>query len=254
MYKSALATGAKPSQQSEHLNQFMLSIPRNLDLDVAEDRNLLFEAADAAFVGPMVRTYLDDYLSLFPDKHWRLVQGGYVGFPPGTDARSWTFQIEHIVDVARSLSRLRRFEGFDRLKAGLANPSQIGATVFEIQIAEWCSDRSVTSGLEFSPEVMVRGKIKRPEIRWETRLGAIYCECKQASIGESAISKRVGRVHGLLEKARKELSPWDESLRLDVEFDYLVNGFEARLANVVRNAFKTRRRTTFFARARLWRS
>src|SRR5439155_16638552 len=126
-----------------------------------------------------------------------------------------------------------RWEGATGLFQQLQNPTQIGATFFEIETAAWCADRAVTRALQFSPAIDHGGRVTRPDYLWKTALGDLYCECKRASEYDDRFTRRAGRIEAFL---NDELRPL---VLPDVRFDFFIertSGAEQSLRNLVEMA------------------
>jgi hypothetical protein len=128
------------------------------------------------------------------------------------------YHIKDVLEFTAAMKRLQHFDGFENLRAGLANPTQIASTIFEIRVADWCLGRCISIGLAFGPEVIVKGRVKRPEFFWQTKLGNCFCECKKANFLQSAFNSRLSRMTQLLDRSYQRYDDWDPTLRLDVTF------------------------------------
>jgi hypothetical protein len=189
----------------------------SVNLSNSEDRRQILESSQAVpAMHQLLVGHLEDYLRLFkwPEFH-TIYQGGLLSIP-GPNNVQFAFQFEPFLRLTDPLTRLEQYSGFSSLIEGFRNPTQINATLFEVQVAAWCSTRKVTQSIEFSPQVHVGGSIKRPEFLWRTSLGDIYCECKQENSVDNKATKRVQKLFELVGKAYDANGPWDESLRLDM--------------------------------------
>ena len=117
---------------------------------------------------------------------------------------SFGFRIMDMLKITKVLRTLRPCKGFEQLLKGFANPTQILASYFEVVVAGWCVSRAVSQSLEFFPEVLVKGRRKRPEFLWKTELGELYCECKRAETLENSFLDRLSRLRKLLEATYEE--------------------------------------------------
>ncbi len=213
-----------------------LQISRLIDLNDEAGRAQLIEAcltADSLFDA---RTALKAYLAYFPNPGWRKVYGGgMVGIGKSIH------HIGNLLETATILERLSRNPGFPALIHGLTNPSQVRGTLFEIETAWWCATRTLTTGLRFAPPVTTRAGIKHPEFRWDTRVGRLYCECKEANDFENRAAAFTRKLADVVSKAYDAAGPWDARLRLDLRIiGRAENGIDRRIAIVVRAAYQTR--------------
>lgn len=188
-----------------------------MNLSNPEERRQLIELMrDNPPIHALLVNHLEDYVRLFkwPDFH-TLYQGGMLSIQ-GPNKGQFAFHFESLLEITGLLTRLEQFPGFQSLMEGFRNPTQISATLFEVQVAAWCAARRVRQSIEFSPEVQVGGRIKRPEFLWHTSLGDIYCECKQENSVDNKASRRIMKLFEILGKAYKDSGPWDETNRLDM--------------------------------------
>jgi hypothetical protein len=216
----------------------LILLPRKLDLSKAEDSELLRQAAAGVpALADLVKEELPDFLRLFPEQHWRAI------FPGGmltvrTKGRSSVgLSIVEMLRTTRALKKMAGYKGFEKLIAGFRNPTQVLATAFEVAVAQWCTERAVHICLEFSPEVSVKGRIKRPEFLWKTTLGNLYVECKRGEIFDNDFQTRLRRLSEICGDEYKRHEPWDAALRLDVVIEGVArNNVERRLRQVVERA------------------
>jgi hypothetical protein len=191
----------------------MLDIPRRLNLASAEDRlELTRAAASDPEMLELIAESLDEFLLLFPSELRTVYSGGMVS------VAQHGFELKKLLQVTRMLQRLTAFPGSATLVAQLRNPTQLRATIFEVEAATWCLARTVTKpdAVEFSPAVEVRGAIKRPDFLWRTTLGDAYCECKQAQEFEGKLRSRVNRLFDCVHESWTALQPWPEGKRVDL--------------------------------------
>lgn len=215
-----------------------LYLPRILDLSRPEDLELLRQAAATLVpLAELVETELNDYLALFPEQHWRTIFPGGLMTIKGNGRHTSGLSIDLALGLTRSLKKLRKYRGFEKLIAGFRNPAQLDATWFEVLIAEWCMERAITVSLEFSPEVLVKGRSKYPEFLWDTILGKLYVECKRGELFDNDFDRKMTRLHQCIEKEYKSYDSWGNSVRLDVIVRGVVrNGVEKRLQKVIQRA------------------
>ncbi|MEP6636784.1 MAG: hypothetical protein ABJB97_08670 [Acidobacteriota bacterium] len=159
----------------------MLSLDRELNLNHVDDRRVL---AAAAIGDPILRRliadHLDDYCTYLSDERWHRVNAGIVNVAAG-EKHHVAFEIADLLMLVGAMKNLKDFDGFATVLKGFQNPTQIESAVFEIRAADWCRSRRVSLGLIFAPEVLVKGRVKRPEFLWRTTQGDCYCECKKSN-------------------------------------------------------------------------
>lgn len=193
-----------------------LRIPRKLDISLAGDR-VFFQAFLPANseLQELSTRYLDDYLSLFPESHWRQLYGGGMIAVPCKATHQAVYSIHLLLAITRELLSLSHYRGYPALLEGFRNPSQVPSAIFEVEAAAWCRCRKLTVGLEFSPKVERGTHTKLPDFLWKTEFGDLFCECKQANEFEAKIQRAYNRLNAALESAYGP-TPWDMDLRLDV--------------------------------------
>ncbi len=197
-----------------------LKIDRILNLSLPEDRRQLRAASQQVQgLSALIDEHLDDYIRFFQAPDWLTVYSGGEISVHTSPKRSAGFDIKRVLELTKSLKHLSGYKGYEKLVAGFGNPPQIESTYFEVLVASWCAERAVTSSLEFSPEVTVKGGRKHPDFLWRTELGEIYCECKRGNIIESKFQQRLENLRSFLSEIYEQHQPWDPSLRLDVKFD-----------------------------------
>ena len=177
----------------------------------------MLESSEAApEIHRLLAAHLEDYVRIFrwPDFH-TLYQGGLLSIK-GPNNIQFGFHFESLLRITGELTRLERFPGFQSLIEGFRNPTQVNATLFEIQVAAWCAARKLTQSIQLSPPVQIGGGIKRPEFLWHTDLGDLYCECKQENSFDNKATKRVQKLTEVVGRSFEANGPWNESSRLDV--------------------------------------
>lgn len=215
-----------------------LHIPRILELEKSEDQAaLLAAAAVRPELHALIETTLHDYLRWFTAPEWqRIYSGGLVSSPStaGGAGRSG-FGIQFLLEATARLQELQRYAGFDRLLSGLRNPTQISATMFEIAAAAWCTQRETHRGLVFSPAISKVSGVKRPDFLWETSLGDLTCECKEAGQWEQQESRTIGHLREIGAAALTEAGGLPDGLRVDITVDGpLSAAYERQLSTLVR--------------------
>lgn len=209
-----------------------------MNLSNPEDRRHLIELMrDNPPIHALLVDHLDDYVRLFKRTDFHLLyQGGMLSIA-GPNRTKFGFRFESLLEITGTLARLERFPGFHSLIEGLFNPTQIHATLFEVQVAAWCATRKVCQSIEFSPEVQIGESVKRPEFLWLTTLGSIYCECKQENSVDNKATKRAQKLFEVLGKAYKANAHWDETSRLDVLVCHpALDGVDQGIERLVREA------------------
>lgn len=222
-------------------------IDRVLNLSLLKDQQRLREAVKDHFeLSSLVDEYLDEYVQLFPEPSWQKIYSGGLLAVQVKSKQSIGFDLIQVLKLTKTPVQLRAHKGYERLVAGFKNASQISSTYFEAVVAGWCANRAVSKSIEFSPEVVVKGKYKHPEFLWSTELGNIYCECKRGDFLESKFHRMIGRLQFALGEIYDEFKPWDPLLRLDVRFESgTTNKIGARFKNVVRQASAALRTGTY---------
>lgn len=211
--------------------------PTKLDLDSAADRARLFaENADDASAIDFLTEQLTHYRRFFPAPEWGVVySGGHVTAPGTTQG----FGLEHLLTITNELRVLEQLPGGTGLVASLRNPTQVRATIFEIESATWCTTRLAHRGLEFGVPVVRNGKLKRPEFRWSTELGTLWCECKEASRFSSKATALVNRLATAADAAYEAAGPWPADSRVDVFVTGVRNGIEKVIERTVREMHRS---------------
>jgi len=215
-----------------------LHIDHVLDLSTPEDRQRLCEVAkDHPELLSLIEEYLDEYLRFFSEPDWRKIYSGGMLPVQASKKHLVGFDLMQVLKLTRALRKLTGYSGFDTLMAGFRNPAQIESTYFEAVVAGWCAGRAVSLSMDFSPEVVVKGKSKYPEFLWHTELGSVYCECKKGNFLESRFHRNLAKLQLYLREIYEQYRPWDTSLRLDVRFERgTTNKIYSRFKSVVAQA------------------
>jgi hypothetical protein len=214
-------------------------IRRVLDLDLAADRKELqtILTSHPSLVALTESGLIEDFLGWFKAPEWRTVYGGGMisgPQPKGNNIRHGS-SIDQMLAITVQLRWLQGYHGFDQLIAGLNNPSQISATIFEIEAASWCATRLCTTALTFSPDVIKRERVKHPDFLWETNAGALYCECKQASSWQRSESRLLSTISADVNDAMGDADTWPTTVRIEVRIHGLFRaGAKNRLTTAVR--------------------
>lgn len=196
-----------------------LKIERVLNLSLAEDRRELITACSLLpSLEAKVRDNLDNFLKWFTAPEWRTVYSGGLISGPKTKGRSsgMASSIERLLDITAGLSTLEEYAGFDQLISGLANPSQIASTIFEIEVAAWCASRKHHSALTFSPRITNRAGIKYPDFLWHTSLGDLYCECKQLNMWQRSETLRANSLLATAAEIMGDSASWPKDVRMEI--------------------------------------
>ena len=210
------------------------SIPRILDVSDSGDRELLRQSAIVAPVTlSLIDRFIEDYLALFPEPHWRKIYSGpFIAIP-----LAGIFELTKLLEITEMLLNLKNYPGFQKLLAGFRDPRKVKATLFEVQAAKWCSERAVSLSLEFSPGIFVKDRLKYPDFLWRTKLGNLYCECKSGSEVETKFGKRFQRLDEVVRANYNKRGPWDTQYRIDIRMASTTkNGIEKRIENVLNQA------------------
>jgi hypothetical protein len=224
---------------AESADRPLHKIKRVLDLDRVADREELqtILTSHPSLVALTESGLIEDYFGWFKAPEWRTVYGGGMisGPQPKRNNSMHGSSIDQMLATTVRLRWLQGYQGFDRLIAGLNNPSQISATVFEIESAAWCATRLHTTALVFSPDVINREKVKHPDFLWETSVGTLYCECKQASAWQRSESRLLSTISADLNDAMGDAETWPTSVRIEVLINGLFRaGAKDQLKTVVR--------------------
>ena len=87
----------------------------------------------------------------------------------------------------------------------------------------------------FSPDVVKANGVKHPDFLWQTELGDLYCECKEAQQRERDETKRLQRLGDVASDALEDVDVWPEDLRIDIMISgSLGRNPETRLQALVR--------------------
>lgn len=135
--------------------------------------------------------------------------------PSGRHSRMGS-SLERLLEITAKLGLLQGFPGFDHLISGLDNPSQIAATIFEIEAAAWCATRGNHKNLTFSPTITKRTGIKHPDFLWHTSFGDLYCECKQLNMWQRAETQRASTLMTVVGEIMGDTDRWPKEVRMEV--------------------------------------
>jgi hypothetical protein len=196
-----------------------LRIDRKLNLDLAEDRQELIAACESLpRLSSLSQEYIHDFLKWFKAPEWHLVYSGGMMSGPEPRGRSPRpgSSIERLLDITAKLRLLQGCSGFERLIAGLDNPSQVDSTIFEIEVAAWCTSCRYHKGLTFSPAVVKRTGVKYPDFLWETTLGNLYCECKQLNMWQRTETQRASTLMSRTAEAMGDAELWPKDMRMEI--------------------------------------
>lgn len=212
--------------------------PRILDLSHPADRKILLQSAiDSSITLSLLDRFLDDYLSFFPESHWRKVYSGpSISVPLGND-KSLGFDLVSLLEITEILLKLKEHRGFEKLLTGFRSPGDVRGTLFEVRAAHWCSERAVSLSLESSPTIHVKDGIKHPDFLWHTTLGNLYCECKNGATFETNFAKRFQYLNELVRTNYKKYDIWHPMYRFDIRMaSSTKNGIENRIRNCLTKA------------------
>lgn len=218
-----------------------INVPATLDLDDASHIEVLRSCAPPDTpVGHLVHDWLNPYLAIFPERHWRTVHDTGAIMVPLTPTHSRVYALSYLLEVTRDLTALSHYPNFAALLTGFRNPTQVEATLFEVASALWCHGRELTVSLEFAPTVTRKGHVKRPEFIWKTEFGSMWCECKQANEYETKYHVAFERLFSALEAAHARYQ-WTTDLRLDVWVRHAGPRLPELLSDLVDTAFRYQR-------------
>lgn len=155
------------------------------------------------------------------------------------DATSGMPAIDFIGGVAR-LGMLKACPGFSSLAEGLRNPQQYLATMFEVDCAFLLHATPDVQGLEFSPEYLVGGTLKRPDFRFRWREHTFVCECKSMISLNGLWRSRALKLSGKLGPLVESAIPAER--RVEIAFSSLPNSWNGtlpgRVAEVLRKMLR----------------
>lgn len=222
-----------------------LKLPRDLDLNVPQDRDLLRVAARGLpEIAQLLEDHLHAYLAWFSAPEWRQLTTLGVASPATAGGKHRRgYALKAMLSLTRDLKELQSYEGFADLIANLANPSQVEATIFEIKAATWCAGRAVHESLRFGPPVIKGQTTKKPDFLWRTSLGDLICECKEAQQYERDETLRLHTLNDVVYDALGGVPDWPDDLRLDIVIDgSLGTNPDERLRQLVRDVAAAVRR------------
>jgi hypothetical protein len=155
---------------------------------------------------------LADLAFFLKNPGWLIYQWGcFVPVPTGRNT-NLVFSLPDAVELGIQLRHFSQYKNFDRLMEGFFNPTQ-----FEAKLAFFFSNLPSVSSLVFSPEYVVRGKIKYPDFEVAGKLGTLIVECKRPHGYLQKATLTFQDVVSELETAMKNCN-WPSNLRLEVEF------------------------------------
>jgi len=182
-----------------------------------------------------VRDNLDHFLKWFAAPEWHMVySGGMISGPEPKGRHSrLSSSIERLLDITAVLATVEGYAGFDQLISGLANPSQIASTMFEIEVAAWCASRLHHRALAFSPRITNRAGVKYPDFLWQTALGDLYCECKQLNTWQRSETQRASSLLAAAAEMMGDPASWPKDLRIEVTIGASLRGEAERKLRAV---------------------
>lgn len=146
--------------------------------------------------------------------------------------------IENIIKVATKLNTLKSYKNFDSFSEGFKNPTQFSDTIFEVDCAHFSLKSFKTKNIEFEPEVIKNGKVKRPDfllILFDST--EIICECKSLSSLNRAKGSKALK---LMEQLEPELhETLDFKYRVEISFKSLPGHWNRNYSNQLHGAVKT---------------
>ena len=209
-----------------------------MDISNITDQKILRDSASGMpKLLSLIEEELDLYLTIFPEQWWRKIYSGGMLVIGEHSKHQQGYDIQIMLETTKSLRILEKYSGFEKLILGFRNPSQVTATMFEVEVAAWCATRKITKSIEFSPEVKVNGHTKHPEFLWNTEIGSLYVECKSGISIENKSNKLASRLSKALDEAYKINGPWSQDYCLDLSINRPVtNQTEERIRDVVSRA------------------
>lgn len=144
------------------------------------------------------------------------------------------------IEVADRLIRLSMFDGFSGLIEGFRNVTKCHDTVFETRVADLFVSLPTFHALELSPEIVVRGSIKRPDLRVSVASRSLVVEAKVPRLnGAKAGRKFSGEVDCI--KAAMASVGWPSDRRLEIEvMSHLSKPMSQVAPRIVARATETR--------------
>lgn len=174
----------------------------------AEKDRLSLSRLLPAFDGTTFSVGQDDFLDglsgaalCLGNPDWMVYQWGCFVLPGGGPQAKLVLSLDQVATLGLQLRRLSRFENFEEMVAGFANPSQFEDTRFEVRVADLFAQRGWVQTIRFAPEVRVRGRTRRPDFEASGINDRVYVECKRchlffqkALLSLNKISRRFGKV------------------------------------------------------------
>lgn len=90
--------------------------------------------------------------------------------------------LRQLVVSAAKANNISAYSGLSETLKSLMNPSQIESTLFEIDVAHWCSTRREHSDLVLNCPVRRGNSCKYPDLLWVTKLGEFFGEAKLSNV------------------------------------------------------------------------
>lgn len=146
---------------------------------------------------------------------WMLYQwGAFLPIPCG--GISLQLDLKTAIELGVQLNAISKYRNFDRHLAGFFNSTQFPDSMFETRVAYLFSSLPTVSDLVFSPEHIVRGKLKRPEFDATTKKGVVSVECKRP---HTHLQKAVVFFQSFVNAVKSVMKDvnWPSDLRLEIE-------------------------------------
>jgi hypothetical protein len=217
-----------------------------MDLSSSHEREVLRKHIQENFPEDAhLIAHLEDYVRLFRWQDFHTVyQGGLISIKAPNNVQIGV-ELRNMLMLTSVVVKLEKFKGFHGLMDGFRNPTQFGATAFEVHAAAWCSTRKACRSIEFGPEVEVAGNVKHPDFLWKTMLGDLYCECKQENSADNKATKRILKLSNIVNRLYEQNGPWDTTTRVDVIVQHpAYDGTDQILERVISRAAQCHRSQT----------
>lgn len=164
--------------------------------------------------------------------------GAFYPIPCG--AFSSSFTLDQMVEFGIYLKNANRFDNFKMVLKGFFNPPQFLDSLFEVKVAYFFSTLPSFIDLQFAPEYMIRGRLKRPEFKITTTNGLYCVECKRPHVYAQLAFKSLQAVSKEFNSKMTEAN-WPADLRLEVEIVTPLHGRVSDFAfQIVKSSIEAR--------------
>ncbi|MFA6038131.1 MAG: hypothetical protein WC748_08450 [Legionellales bacterium] len=155
-----------------------------------------------------------------------------------SDGITRSITIKGLFYYAKKLTALRGCEGFQSFSDGFNNPTQFYDTLFEVDCAYEILIKPDTVELVLSPEVKVKGSIKRPDFKFLTKTGlTVYCECKSMNSVDRAKKSKALRIMSRIEPKINALL--SDNFRIEIEFKSLPQTWNSNYSDQITAVIET---------------